>query len=92
MYNELINKGYNVYIGKTKDKEIDFIALKGTTKKYIQVCYDLSNEKTREREFNAFNSINDNYPKYVISKNDENYSKDGIENINIFKFLMDDEF
>lgn len=92
VYNELINKGYNVYVGKTKDGEVDFIALKGNKKKYIQVCYDLSNDMTREREFDAFNNINDNYPKYIISKNDCNYSKNGIENINIFDFLMNDEF
>lgn len=44
------------------------------------------------REFKAFNSINDNYPKYVISINKENYSQDGINHLNIFDFLMDDQF
>ena len=92
IYNELIKKGYDVYVGKTKDGEIDFIASKNKSVKYIQACYDLSNEETRNREFNAFNSINDNYPKYVISINKEDYSQDGIKHLNIFDFLMDDQF
>ena len=71
VYNELIKKGYDVYIGKTRDGEIDFIASKNKNVKYIQACYDLSSEETRNREFNAFNNITDNYPKYVISTNKE---------------------
>ncbi len=92
IYNELIKKGYDVYIGKTKEGEIDFIASKNKDIKYIQACYDLSNEDTRNREFNAFRNISDNYPKYVISTNKEDYSQNGIKHINIFDFLMDDYF
>ena len=92
IYNELVKKGYDVYVGKTKEGEIDFIASKNKSIKYIQACYDLSNEETRIREFNAFNSISDNYPKYVISSNKEDYSRDGIKHLNIFDFLMDDQF
>ena len=92
IYNELVKKGYDVYVGKTKEGEIDFIASKNKSVKYIQACYDLSNEETRIREFNAFNSISDNYPKYVISSNKEDYSRDGIKHLNIFDFLMDDQF
>ena len=92
IYNELIKKGYEVYVGKTKDGEIDFIASKNKSVKYIQACYDLSNEETRIREFNAFNSISDNYPKYVISTNKEDYSQNGIKHLNIFDFLLNDQF
>lgn len=92
IYNELINKGYKVYVGKTNKGEIDFIATKDKSVKYIQACYDLTDDKTREREFGAYEYINDNYPKYVISKNKEDYSQNGIIHLNIFKFLMDDEF
>ncbi len=92
IYNELIKKGYEVYIGKTNVGEIDFIASKNKDIKYIQACYDLSNEETKNREFKAFNNINDNYPKYVISTNKEDYSQNGIRHINIFDFLMDDNF
>ena len=92
IYNELINKGYEVYIGKTPKGEIDFIASKDKNIKYIQACYDLSNEETRDREFRAFDNIDDNYPKYVISKDSEDYSQRGIKHLNIFDFLMNDDF
>lgn len=92
IYNELINKGFEVYIGKTTKGEIDFIASKDQEIKYIQACYELSNEETIEREFGAFKEIADNYPKYVISKDIENYSQNGIQHLNIFDFLMKDDF
>lgn len=92
MYNELINKGYEVFVGKTTKGEIDFIASRSNEIKYIQACYDLSDEKTRNREFSAFDSIDDNYPKYVISMNDEDYSQKGVKCLNIFDFLLDDDF
>lgn len=88
IYNELINKGYEVYVGKTNKGEIDFIVSKNKEIKYIQACFDLSNEETRMREFGAFDYIHDHYPKYVISRNQEDYSSNGIQHINIFDFLM----
>ena len=92
IYNELINKGYEVYIGKTSKGKIDFIASKNNNIKYIQACYTLSNENTIKREFGAFLDINDNYLKYVISMDEEDYSQNGIKHINIFDFLMNDDF
>ncbi len=92
IYNELIKKGYEVLIGKMSNGEIDFIASKNNEIKYIQASFDLSNEETRNREFNAFNNIKDNYPKYVISTNKEDYSQNGIKYINVFDFLMYDDF
>ena len=92
VYNELVNRGYDVYIGKTSKGEVDFLASKNDGVKYIQVCYDLSNEETRKREFGAYDSIKDQYPKYVISMNQEDYSINGIQHLNIFDFLMNDDF
>ena len=92
VYNDLIAKGYEVYIGKTKKGEVDFVATKDKDLKYIQVCYILSSEETIEREFGAYTAIDDSYPKYVISLDEENYSRNGINHINIFEFLMNDEF
>ena len=92
VYNDLISKGYEVYIGKTRKGEVDFVATKNKDIKYIQVCYALSSEETIEREFGAYSGINDAYPRYVISLDEEDYSKDGIMHINIFDFLMNDEF
>ncbi len=92
VYNDLISKGYEVYIGKNKKGEVDFVATKNKDLKYIQVSYSLSEEETREREFGAYAGINDSYPRYIISLDEEDYSRDGIKHINIFDFLMNDEF
>lgn len=92
VYNDLISKGYEVFIGKTKKGEVDFVATKNKDLKYIQVCYTLSSDETIKREFGAYDSINDSYEKYVISLDDENYSRNGIKHINIFDFLMDENF
>ena len=92
VYNELQIKGYDVYTGKTKKGEIDFVATKPNKKIYIQVAYTLVDENTKNREFNAYNSINDNYPKYVISLDKLNYEYNGIKHINLIDFLLDDNF
>ena len=87
-YNELISRGYQVYIGKTYKGEVDFIATRGEEKIYIQAAYLLSDEKVIEREFGAYDSIKDNYPKYVISMDKLTLSRDGIIHINLLDFLM----
>lgn len=92
VYNDLLAKGYDVYIGKTKKGEVDFVATKNKELKYIQVCYTLSSEGTIEREFGAYDAIDDSYSKYVISLDEEDYSKNGIKHVNIFDFLMNDDF
>ena len=91
VYNDLIGKGYKVFIGKTKKGEIDFIASKNNKFKYIQVCFDLSDESTRIREFNALDDIDDNN-KFIITLTKKDYSTNDVKQINIFDFLMNDEF
>lgn len=91
VYNELLERGYEVYVGKTKNGEIDFIATKEDKKEYYQVTYLLADDKVIEREFNAFSSIADNYPKYVLSLDKTNFSKDGIIHKNIIDFLLEEE-
>lgn len=91
VYNDLIGKNYKVYVGKTKKGEIDFVAIKNNITKYIQVCYDLSNEKTREREINAFDEFDSN-EKYIITMDNNNYDAGNVKIINIFDFLMNDDF
>ena len=92
VYNDLISKDYKVYIGKTKKGEIDFIASKKGKFKYIQVCYDLSDEETRNREYTAFEELDITEEKYIITLTKDDYSIDNIKQINIFDFLMDDNF
>ena len=89
VYNELLERGYDVYIGKTKDGEIDFIATKTEEKIYIQVTYLLESEKVINREFGAFEEIKDNYPKYVLSLDNTNFSRQGIIHKNIIDWLLE---
>ena len=91
VYNDLLGKDYKVFIGKTKKGEIDFIASKNNSFKYIQVCYDLSDESTRNREFSAFDEI-ENGEKYIISLTKKDYSTDTVKQIYLFDFLMNDDF
>ncbi len=89
VYNELINRNYEVYIGKTKNGEIDFLAKKDGNIKYIQVTYEMKgNDNTIEREFGAFKSIEDNYPKYIISLDKVDLSRNGIIHLNLIDFLL----
>lgn len=90
VYNELLERGYDVYIGKIKNGEIDFIATKTEEKMYIQVAYLLEDEKTQNREFGALKDIEDNYPKYVLSLDKTNFSRDGIIHKNIIDWLLED--
>lgn len=93
VYNELISRNYEVYIGKTKNGEVDFIAKKDGNIKYIQVTYEMKgNNNTIEREFGAFKSIEDNYPKYVISLDKVDLSRDGIIHLNLIEFLLSEDF
>ena len=89
VYNELICRGYNVSIGNNNGKEIDFIAVKHNQKEYYQVTYELSNKSIEEREFGAYDNIDDNYPKYVISTDKLDYSQNGIIHKNIIDWLLE---
>ena len=92
VYNQLLIFGYDVCVGKTKKGEIDFIAMKTNEVKYIQVALTVSDENTYEREMSAFDEIKDNYPKYLITTDKLDYSKNGIIHLNLFEFLNKDEF
>lgn len=84
---ELLRRGYTVTIGKTGNFEVDFIAEKGNRKCYVQVTYLLASPETIEREFRVYKDIKDNYPKYVVSMDELDFSQDGIQHYNIRKFL-----
>lgn len=60
-------RGYEVYIGKQDDKEVDFVALRREEKIYVQVTYQLASQTTIDRKFAPLLAINDHYPKYVVS-------------------------
>lgn len=88
VYNELISRGYDIYIGKTEKGEIDFLIDDFGNRKYIQVADYLSSDEVIDREFGAYQSVNDNYPKYVITMDKIDYSRNGIIHLNIIDFLL----
>ena len=90
VYNELIARGYSVFIGNTENGEIDFVATKFQEKVYFQVTYLLSDDAVIAREFGAFSKIEDNYPKYVLSMDQFDFSQKGIIHKNIVKWLLED--
>ena len=74
---------------KVKEGEIDFIATNGEEKIYFQVAYLLDGKETEKREFGAYKEISDNYPKYILSLDKTNFSKDGIIHKNIIDWLLE---
>lgn len=93
VYLELKRRGYDVYIGKMNDKEIDFVATKQNNKIYVQVTQEIKSEKTQKREYDQLLEIRDNYPKYVVMANDfadGNY--EGIKTMNIIDFLLSKDY
>lgn len=90
VYLELLYRGYDVKVGKTDDYEIDFVAYKGSDTLYVQVCYLLASTETVEREFGNLERIKDNFPKYVISGDLPDFSRNGIKHYNIIKFLLNE--
>ena len=91
VYNELIVRGYNVSIGNNNGKEIDFVATKHNQKEYYQVTFTLAEKTSEEREFGAYESIKDNYLKYVISTDKLDYSQNGIIHKNIIDWLLEED-
>lgn len=88
VYNELLSRNYTVFVGKTYKGEIDFIAIRENKKCFIQVSYLMESPKTIEREFGAYKSITDASPKYVLSLDKIDLSRDGIIHLNILDFLL----
>ena len=92
VFMELLRRGYKVTVGKQVNKEIDFIAENQTQKLYVQVSYLLASEETIEREFGVFYAIRDNFPKYVVSYDDFDMSREGIKHMNIREFLLPEQW
>ena len=75
-------------MGRIGAKEIDFVAVNGTEKVYVQVASTLVEAAVQEREFSALLAVRDAYPKYVVSMDEIDYSRDGIRHLNIVPFLL----
>ncbi len=85
---ELLRRDFKVHVGKSKEKEIDFIAEKQNQKIYIQVAYLLADQTVIKREFSSLADIQDNYPKMVLSLDQFDFSRDGIIHKNLIDFLL----
>ena len=92
IYLEALRRGYHVTIGKAGDKEIDFVCDKRGEKLYIQVAYLLASDETISREFGVYDTIRDNFPKYVVSLDEFDMSRNGIKHCNIRDFLLMEEW
>lgn len=89
---ELLRRGYDVTVGKSGEKEVDFVGEKKGERLYIQVTYLLASEDTIQREFGVFDSIQDNFPKYVVSLDEFDMSRNGIKHRNIRDFLLQNQW
>lgn len=89
---ELLRRGYTVAVGRNGDKEIDFVCDKQGERIYVQVTYLLASDETVRREFGAYDGVRDNYPKFVLSLDEFDMSRDGIKHMNIRDFLHADSW
>ena len=92
VYMELLRRGYTVTVGKIGDLEIDLIGEKDGKRIYMQVCYILASEETAEREFGPYRYVKDNYPKYVVSMDEIDMSRDGIIHKNVRDLLTSEDW
>ena len=92
VFMELLRRGYSVTVGKTGNKEVDFVCDKRGERIYIQVAYLLASEETIHREFDVYDSLRDHYPKYVVSLDEFDMSRNGIRHRNIRDFLLADSW
>lgn len=92
VYLELLRRGYNVTVGRAGNKEIDFVCRRQNKKIYVQVTYLLASPETVQREFEVYDNIRDNFPKYVVSMDEFDMSRNGIKHCNIRDFLLSEKW
>lgn len=92
IYMEMLRRGYTVTVGKVADKEIAFIGERQDEKIYIQVAYLLASEEIIAREFSVYNQVQDNFPKYVVTMDELDMSRNGIKHRNIREFLLAEQW
>jgi len=86
---ELHRRGGKVFVGKNKEKEVDFIVQKANNmREYYQVAYTVNDEKTFEREISSFRNIKDNYPKYLLTLDFDSSIIEGIQKTNVIDWLL----
>jgi len=91
IYMEMLRRGYKVFVGRVGNREVDFVCEKAGRRLYLQVSYLLASKETVEREFGALLAIEDNFPKYVLSMDRFDFSRQGIIHHYIPDFLLNDQ-
>ena len=89
VFAEMSRRGYNVTIGRVKEKEVDFVCEKDGGRLYLQVAYLMPTEETREREFSALMSVPDQYEKIVLSMDRFDFSSGGVKHRYLPDYLLD---
>jgi predicted AAA+ superfamily ATPase len=90
VYLELLRRGNKIWTGTDRNSKVDFVYR--TTLgdiNYIQVAWQLSDEKTIEREFGALNKLKDNYPKLLLTTDSFTQNRNSIKQLNVFHWLLD---
>lgn len=90
VYLELLRRGNKIWTGTARNAEVDFVCKtpKGDIE-YYQVAWEMSNEKTAEREFGSLEKIKDNYPKYLLTTDSFTQDRNGLKHLNVFNWLLD---
>ncbi|MCA0385980.1 MAG: ATP-binding protein [Firmicutes bacterium] len=88
VYMEMLRRDYTVRVGRVGDQEVDFVCEKAGERLYIQVSYLLASDETVEREFGSLLMIDDNFPKYVLSMDQFDLSRQGIIHQYLPDFLL----
>ncbi len=90
VYLELIRRGYEVYVGKVDDLEVDFVVMTSNQIIYFQVAASVRDEETLQRELAPLQKINDHYPKFILTLDeDPEADYNGIRKINALDWLLD---
>jgi uncharacterized protein len=90
VYLELLRRGNKIWTGTDRNSEVDFVCRTSVGDiNYFQVAWQLSDEKTMEREFSALEKIKDNYPKFLLTTDSYTQNRSGIKMLNVFQWLLD---
>lgn len=92
VYNELLYRGFNLYVFREGRQEVDFLAEKNNRQYLIQVAYSIAEESTYRREFALFNKLDQTREKIIITNDDFDFSTSTVRHINLKEFLINESF
>ena len=92
VYNELLYRGFNLFVFREGSQEVDFLAEKNNRQYLIQVAYSIAEESTYRREFALFNKLDQTREKIIITNDDFDFSTSTVRHINLKEFLINESF